>query len=131
MTFQSICDVTSCFITATVCRGFSFTLNNFVQIRFLHTLNLHTSYILRYLHTYILLNYFAGYADDNAHYVLSDTIDEVIKRLETASVKLFKWFPDNQMKANRDKCYLIVSKKRIYQCILVLLKLKTPIVKNY
>ena len=110
MTFQSICDVTSCFITATVCRGFSFTLNNFVQIRFLHTLNLHTSYILRYLHTYILLNYFAGYADDNTHYVLSDTIDEVIKRLETASVKLFKWFPDNQMKANRDKCYLIVSK---------------------
>ena len=77
---------------------------------FLTYFELTTSYILRYLHTYILLNYFAGYADDNTHYVSSDTIDEVIKRLETASVKLLKWFPDNQMKANRDKCYLIVSK---------------------
>ena len=43
-------------------------------------------------------------------YVSADTIDEVIKRLETASVNLFKWFSDNQMKANQDKCHLIVSK---------------------
>ena len=26
------------------------------------------------------------------------------------SMKLFKWFADNQMKANQDKCHLIVSK---------------------
>ena len=52
----------------------------------------------------------ASYADDNTPYVSADTIDEVIKRLETASVKLFKWFADNQMKANQDKCHLIVSK---------------------
>ena len=42
-------------------------------------------------------------------YVSADTIDKVIKRLETASVKLFKWFADNQMKANQDKCHLTVS----------------------
>ena len=53
---------------------------------------------------------FASYADDNTPYVSADTIDEVIKRLETVSVKLFKWFADNQMKANQDKCHLIVSK---------------------
>ena len=53
---------------------------------------------------------FASYADDNTRYVSADTIDEVIKRLETASVKLFKWSAENQMKANQDKCYLIVSK---------------------
>ena len=38
---------------------------------------------------------FASYADDSTPYVSADTIDEVIKRLETASVKLFKWFTDN------------------------------------
>ena len=32
---------------------------------------------------------FARYADDNTPYVSVDTIDEVIKRLQTASVKLF------------------------------------------
>ena len=47
---------------------------------------------------------------DFAPHASADTIDEVIKRLETASVKLFKWFADNQMKANQDKCHLIVSK---------------------
>ena len=31
---------------------------------------------------------FASYADDNTPYVLADTIDVVIKRLETASVNL-------------------------------------------
>ena len=31
-------------------------------------------------------NDFASYADDNTLYVSVDTIDEVIKRLETASV---------------------------------------------
>ena len=53
---------------------------------------------------------FASYADDNTRYVLADTIDEVIKRFKTASVKLFKWLTDNQMKANQDKGHLIVSK---------------------
>ena len=53
---------------------------------------------------------FASYADDNATDVSADTIDEVIKTLETASVKLFKWFADNQRKANQDKCNLIFSK---------------------
>ena len=50
---------------------------------------------------------FAGYADDNTPYVSADNIDEVIKRLETASVILFEWFADNQMKANQDKCHLM------------------------
>ena len=44
---------------------------------------------------------FASYADDNTPSVSADTIDEVIKRPETASVKLFKWFADNQMKQIR------------------------------
>ena len=52
---------------------------------------------------------FASYADDNTLYVSADTVDEVIKRLETASVNLFEWFSDNQMQANQDKCHLIVS----------------------
>ena len=53
---------------------------------------------------------FASYVDDNAPYVSADTIDEVIKRLETAYVKLFKWFADNQIKVNQNKCHLIISK---------------------
>ena len=53
---------------------------------------------------------FASYADDNTPYVSADTIDDVVKRLETAFVKLFKWFADNQMKANQDKRHLITSK---------------------
>ena len=40
-----------------------------------------------------------------------ENLDEVIKSLEKDSIKLFQWFSDNQMKANHDKCHLVVSGK--------------------
>ena len=52
---------------------------------------------------------FASYADDNSPYVSSDSIEDIIRILENDSIKLFKWFSDNMMKANKDKCHLIVS----------------------
>ena len=55
-------------------------------------------------------NEFASYADTNTPDVSADTIDEVIKWTETASVKLFKWFVDKQMKANQDNYPPIVGK---------------------
>ena len=65
---------------------------------------------------------FAGYADDNTPYVSADTIDEVIKRLENAFAILFKWFANNQMKANQDKCHLIASKNENISMHIGLLK---------
>ena len=54
---------------------------------------------------------FASYAYDNAPHDLGDRIDGVIKSLEDDSINLLKWFLDNQMKANNDKCHLITSKQ--------------------
>ena len=54
---------------------------------------------------------FASYADDNTPYVLGDSIDDVIKSLEDDSIDMVKWFLDNQIKANSDKCHLITSKQ--------------------
>ena len=51
----------------------------------------------------------ASYVDDNTPYVIADNIDGVIKSLEEASEILFKWFNDNLMKINADKCHLLVS----------------------
>ena len=42
---------------------------------------------------------------------MGDSIDDVIKSLEDDSINLFKWFIDNQMNANSDKCHLITSKQ--------------------
>ena len=52
---------------------------------------------------------FASYADDNTIYNSSGNIDDVILSLQESSKQLFKWFSDNQMKSNSDKCHLIVS----------------------
>ena len=52
---------------------------------------------------------FASYVDNNTIYDAGDNIDEVIFSLQESSKKLFKWFADNRMKANEDKCLLIVS----------------------
>ena len=54
---------------------------------------------------------FASYADDNTPCVTAENLDEVIKSLEEDSIKLFQWFSDNQIKANHDKCHLLVSGK--------------------
>ena len=51
----------------------------------------------------------ASYADDNTPYVIADNKDGVIKSLEETSEILFKWFNDNLMRINGDKCHLLVS----------------------
>ena len=53
--------------------------------------------------------YIASYADDNTPYVCKNNIDGVVKFLEEASTKLFKWFSHYLMKSNADKCDLLVS----------------------
>ena len=45
---------------------------------------------------------FTSYADDNTPYVAAGN----------DSIKIFKWFSDNQMKTNKDKCHLIVSNNK-------------------
>ena len=52
---------------------------------------------------------FASYAVNNTPYAEADNIDEVITILENDSIQLFVWFSDNQMKANKDKCHLVIS----------------------
>ena len=52
----------------------------------------------------------ANYADDNTIYKEHENIDDLITSLQDAAAKLFKWFSDNQMKGNTDKCYLLLSK---------------------
>ena len=54
---------------------------------------------------------FASYVDDNTVYISGDSIVDVITSLEDDSINLFKWFLDNQMKANSNKCHLITNKQ--------------------
>ena len=46
-----------------------------------------------------------NYTDDNTLYMSSNDVNRLIKSLEEASKELFKWFDDNLMKSNPDKCY--------------------------
>ena len=52
---------------------------------------------------------FANYADDNTIYQSANNVDDVINDLQLSAEKLFRWFSDNQMKGNTDKCHLIMS----------------------
>ena len=51
----------------------------------------------------------ANNADDNTPDTSSNDVNELIKSLEEASKELFKWFDDNLMKSNLEKCHLLVS----------------------
>ena len=54
-------------------------------------------------------NYFANYADDTTPYSVASTTTEVLENLSGFTKKLFTWFANNQMKANDDKCHLLLS----------------------
>ena len=51
----------------------------------------------------------ANCADDNTPFVSGDTFLSVTTSLENATEKLFEWFANNHMKANYDKCHLLIS----------------------
>ena len=53
----------------------------------------------------------ANYADDTTPYSVSDDIDDLISSLEKSSKDLLKWFDDNLMKSNPDKCHLLVNSR--------------------
>lgn len=52
---------------------------------------------------------FPSYANDDTSYAVRKNIDDVIVALEDIYKQHFKWFSDNQVKANPDKCHLICS----------------------
>ena len=51
----------------------------------------------------------ANFADDNTPYVTGDNISSVVKLLEEVACAIFQWFKDNEMKANADKCHVLLS----------------------
>ena len=52
---------------------------------------------------------FVGYADDNTPFVVRENTTNVIKALEDIGENLTKWFSDNQMKPNTDKCHALLN----------------------
>ena len=52
---------------------------------------------------------FGSYADDSTTFFAGDDTNDVVLKLKNASKTLFKWFNDNQMKSNPDKCNFICS----------------------
>ena len=50
----------------------------------------------------------ANFADDNTPYVTGENISSVVKFLEEVACATFQWFKDNEMKANADKCHLLL-----------------------
>ena len=54
-------------------------------------------------------NYFANHADDTTQNSVGGTTKEVLENLSRITKKLFTWFPNNQVKANDEKCHLLLS----------------------
>ena len=49
-----------------------------------------------------------NYADDTTIYVVSENIDDVVRRLEDGVAAILNWFPNNYMKHNEEKCHVII-----------------------
>ena len=53
----------------------------------------------------------ASYADENTPYCSYKNFGDVITCLERTADDLFMWYNNNAMKANADKCHLLLSRK--------------------
>ena len=49
-----------------------------------------------------------NYADDNTPHAIEESIDKLIATLEKETNILLNWFQINEMKANSDKCHLLI-----------------------
>ena len=58
-----------------------------------------------------------SYTDDNTLYVCSENVDVTLEKLEDIGKVLFEWFSNNFLKANADKCHLILSRIDPFQLI--------------
>ena len=52
----------------------------------------------------------ASYADDNTPYISDFNLEQVIQKLELTTNNLLEWFKNNHMKANADKCHVLVTR---------------------
>ena len=52
-----------------------------------------------------------NYADDTTPYTCARDTLTVISELQSTSEKLFNWFEKNHLKANPEKCHLLLSSK--------------------
>ena len=52
---------------------------------------------------------FTVYADDNTPFVVRENTTNVIKALDDIGENLIKWFSENQMKLNTDKCHVVLN----------------------
>ena len=53
----------------------------------------------------------ASHANDNTLYEACENVDAVAKTLRMLAEKLFKWFKEDQVNNNNDKCRLILNKR--------------------
>ena len=50
-----------------------------------------------------------NFADDTTFFACNEDLNFLIKRLEHDSLLAIKWFQNNNMKSNQDKCHLFIS----------------------
>ena len=53
----------------------------------------------------------ANYADDTTPYTIDSTIELLLRHLHRDTATLNKWFKDNYLQMNPDKCKLLISNR--------------------
>ena len=56
-----------------------------------------------------------NHADDNTPYACASDINIVLEKLEAGTYSLYKWFKQNYLKFNADKCHLVASSMTPFQ----------------
>ena len=72
-----------------------------------------------------------NFVDDNTPYVTGENISSVVKLLEEVACAIFQWFKDNEMKANVDKCRVLLNTSNELTVKINEVQIKNSHRKNY
>ena len=59
-------------------------------------------------------DYFTNYPDITTFQVIGNDAEELVSEPKTIAKKLFIWFAQNEMKANLEKCHLLLSTTELF-----------------
>ena len=75
-------------------------------------------------------NYFANYADETTPYIVGDNTTKVLTNLSSVAQKLPTWFANTKIKANHDKCHLLLGTRESFNIQIANFTIKSSKVKK-
>ena len=73
----------------------------------------------------------ADFLEDSTPYVSAESTKSLASSMESIECRIFKWFPENQLKGNVDECHVLLSSNEKVATNFDSAQIENTLLKNY